>query len=200
PVTVLNDVLPVLQRLQREGKVGAFGITGLGDTAAIEKIIDSGAFATTQAVYNLLNDSAVHALPAGYPAQNYRQLLLRMQGLGMGALGIRALAGGALSGSEARHPLALAAVPPLGSGSSFAADVARAQRLQALVAEGHAGSLVEAAIRFCTGKPALACTLLGLSSLEQLEVAAAAAEKGALSRAALARVAELQSGFIGEAR
>lgn len=200
PATVLNDVLPVFERLRREGKVGAFGITGLGDTAAIEKVIDSGAFATAQVVVNLLNDSAARALPADYPAQDYRQLLPRMQVQGMGALGIRALAGGALSGSDARHPLALATVPPLGSGGTFATDVARAQRLQALVAEGHAGSLVEAAIRFCTGNPALASTMLGLSSLEQLETAAAAAEKGALSPAALARVAALQSGFVGEAR
>lgn len=200
PATVLNDVVPVFQQLQREGKVGAIGFTALGETAAIEALVDSGAFATAQVVCNLLNDSAVRALPANYPAQDYRRIVTRMQSKGMGALCIRAMAGGALSGTTDRHPLGLADVPPLGSGASYAADVARAQRLQALVDEGHAASLVEAAVRFCTGNSAFASTVLGLSSLEQLETAAAATESGTLSPDALERLGSLQAAFVGEAR
>jgi L-galactose dehydrogenase/L-glyceraldehyde 3-phosphate reductase len=200
PVTVINEVVPVFERLKREGKVRAYGFTGLGDAAAAAAIIDSGAMATVQLVYNLLNDSAARAMPPGYPGQDYGRLLARAQARGVGALGIRAMAGGALSGTDARHPLALASVPPLGSGASYAADVMRARRLQPLVDEGHAGSLVEAAIRFATGNTAIASTMLGLSSLEQLETAAAAVNKGPLSAAAMARVAALQAGFVGEPR
>lgn len=200
PATVLNEVLPVFERLKREGKVRAFGFTGLGETAAAAKIIDSGAMATVQVMHNLLNDSVARAMAAGYPGQDYGRLLARTQANGTGALGIRALAGGALSGTPERHPIALESVPPLGSGASYAADVLRAQRLRPLVDEGHAGSLVEAAIRFCTGNPSITSTMLGLSSLEQLEAAAAATNKGALSPVALARVAELQASFIGESR
>lgn len=200
PATVLNDVVPVFQQLQHEGKVRAIGFTALGETAAIEALIDSGAFATAQVVCNLLNDSAVRTLPANYPAQDYRRIVARMQARGMGALCIRAMAGGALSGTTERHPLGLANVPPLGSGASYEADVARAQRLQALVDEGHAASLVEAAVRFCTGNAAFATTVLGLSSLDQLEAAAAATESGTLTPAALSRLASLQSAFVGEPR
>ena len=41
----------------------------------------------------------------------------------MGTIGIRVLAGGALSGREERHPLGMQAVEPIGSGSSYKADV-----------------------------------------------------------------------------
>ena len=81
PAIVLNDVLPVFERLRQAGKVRAFGITGLGETAAIAEIVDSGSMATAQVMYNLLNDSAGRAMPSGYPAQDYRQLLLRLQQL-----------------------------------------------------------------------------------------------------------------------
>lgn len=200
PATVFEHVVPVFQDLQRAGKVRAIGFTALGDTTAIEALVDSGAFATAQVVCNLLNDSAVRTLPANYPAQDYHRIVARMQDKGMGALCIRAMAGGALSGTTDRHPLGLADVPPLGSGASYAADVARAQRLQALVDEGHAASLVEAAVRFCTGSGAFATTVLGLSSLDQLETAAAATEAGSLSTDALKRLASLQAAFVGEAR
>src|SRR5262249_40895889 len=56
-----------------------------------------------------------------------------------------------------------------------------------LVDEGHAGSLVEAALRFPLGFDAVSTVLLGYSSQEQLETAASAVAKGPLSPTALAR-------------
>ena len=56
------------------------------------------------------------------------------------------------------------------------------------------------ALRFAIANPALSTTLVGLANLEQLEAAASAVEKGPLSAAALARLAALQTGFVGEAR
>jgi hypothetical protein len=58
----------------------------------------------------------------------------------MGTIIIRALAGGALAGTEARHPLAMQAVDPIGSAPDFAADVARARRSRPLVREGVAAA------------------------------------------------------------
>jgi monoamine oxidase len=57
----------------------------------------------------------------------------------MGTIIIRALAGGALAGTEERHPLAMQAVDPIGSAPNFAADVARARALEPLVREGTIG-------------------------------------------------------------
>jgi L-galactose dehydrogenase/L-glyceraldehyde 3-phosphate reductase len=119
---------------------------------------------------------------------------------GMGTVGIRVLAGGALSGSSWRHALAMPVVDPIGSGADYAADVERAQRLEPIVREGHAGSLAEMALRFAIANPALSTTLVGIANLEQFEAAASAVAKGPLSAAALARLAELQRSFVGEAR
>ena len=57
-----------------------------------------------------------------------------------------------------------------------------------LVEEGHAASLVEAALRFPLSSAAVSTVLLGYSSLEHLEAAAAAVGKGPLSPEALARL------------
>jgi aryl-alcohol dehydrogenase-like predicted oxidoreductase len=76
-------------------------------------------------------------------------------------------------------------VAPIASGPDYASDVARARALQPLVAQGHAGSLVEAALRFAITGDALSTVLIGCSDLAQLEQAAAAVEKGPLSPAAL---------------
>ena len=109
----------------------------------------------------------------------------------MGTIAIRVLAAGALSGSDARHPIAVPQVAPIASGPDYATDVRRAARLRALVDAGHADSLVEAAIRFALSREAISTVLVGYSSLEQIELAAASAAKGPLSAAALAHLEEL---------
>jgi aryl-alcohol dehydrogenase-like predicted oxidoreductase len=150
--------------------------------------------------YNLLNPSAGKKLPENYPAQDYGCLLARADTAGVGVIGIRALAGGALSGTEARHPLGSPPPEPIGSGASYAADVRRAALLLPLVEEGFAENLPEAALRFVMSHPGIATTLVGLSSLEHLEAALGAADRGPLPAAGLARAAVLQENFTGEAR
>jgi L-galactose dehydrogenase/L-glyceraldehyde 3-phosphate reductase len=198
--TVLQEVTPAFERLCRHGKARFCGITALGDTAAIHKVIEWRRFDTVQVVYNLLNPSASGPVPPGFPAQDYAGLLARAQDGAMGALAIRVLAGGALGAEGSRHPLAKSAVDPMGSGSSFAADVRRARRLEALVREGYVDSLAEAAVRFAVSCRAVSSVIVGFSSVEQLEAAAGAAGKGPLEAAALARLSELQRKFIGEPR
>ena len=106
----------------------------------------------------------------------------------MGVVVIRVLAAGALSGELTRHPIAVPAVDPIASGPDYATDVGRARALRVLVDEGHATSLVEAALRFPLGSDAVSTVLLGYSSLEHLEGAAAAVAKGPLSAEAVTRV------------
>ncbi len=197
---LLNDALPAFERLRKEGKTRHIGITALGDTPLLLEVADSGAFDVAQICFNALNPTAGEMLPAGYPAQDYQGLMQRAHKAGMGTVGIRVMAGGALSGSASRHPLAMPVVEPIGSGADYAADVRRAQRLEPLVREGHAGSLAELAMRFAIANPALSTTLVGIANLEQFEAAVSAVLKGPLSAAALARLKELQRTFVGEAR
>jgi L-galactose dehydrogenase/L-glyceraldehyde 3-phosphate reductase len=140
------------------------------------------------------------AIPAGYPAQDYGRLLDHTTAAGVGTIGIRALAGGALSGAAERHPIASPAPEPIGSAMSYDDDLGRARRLAPLVAEGYAANLAAAATRFVISTPAISTVLVGMATLAEFESALAAIEQGPLPAPALARLAELQRGFVGEAR
>jgi L-galactose dehydrogenase/L-glyceraldehyde 3-phosphate reductase len=185
---VLERILPAFEALRRAGKVGFVGMTAIGDTPAIHRVLDAGAVDSAQVCFNLLNPSAGVVVPPGFPGQDFDRLLARTRAQGMGVVVIRVLAAGALSGELTRHPIAVPTVEPIASGPDYATDVGRAQALRILVDEGHAASLVEAALRFPLGSDAVSTVLLGYSSLEHLEAAAASVAKGPLSPAALARL------------
>src|ERR1700675_198240 len=102
---VLGDVVPAFERLRAQGKIRFLGMTAVGDTAALNKVIDAGAFDSAQVVYNMLNPSAAEELPQNYPAQDYGKLFDHTRAAGVGVVGIRVLAGGALSGSAERPPI-----------------------------------------------------------------------------------------------
>jgi L-galactose dehydrogenase/L-glyceraldehyde 3-phosphate reductase len=147
-----------------------------------------------------LNPSPAAAVPAGYPAQDYGNLLGHAQAADMGIIVIRVLAGGAISGTEERHPLNSPPPAPIGSGADYRTDVERARRFSPLVGEGYADSLVEASIRYVIAQQAVSTVLIGLATLEELEYAARSIEKGPLSQAALDRVAEIQRSLVGQPR
>ena len=197
---VLDEVVPAFERLRQQGKTRFLGLTAVGDTAALHQVIDARAFDSAQVVYNMLNPSAAAALPANYPAQDYGRLFDHTRAAGVGVVGIRVLAGGALSGSAERHPIASPPPEPIGSAMSYDADVARAGRLKPLVEEGFAASLTEVATRFALSHPAMGTVLVGMATPQQFEDALAAVEKGPLPQAALERLSVLQQEFVGESR
>ena len=197
---VLGEVVPAFEKLRAAGKTRFLGITAVGDTEALHQVIDAQAFDSAQVSYNMLNPSAAEPLPAGYPAQDYLRLFDHTVKAGVGVVGIRVLAGGALSGSAARHPIASPPPEPIGSALSYGTDLERARRLAPLVSEGFAGSLPEAATRFAISHPAMGTILVGMATVEEFEAALAAVRKGPLPAAALQRLADLRAGFVGEQR
>ena len=197
---VLEEVVPAFERLREAGKTRFLGLTAIGDTRALHRVIDAGGFDSAQVVYNMLNPSAAQPLPENYPAQDYGRLFDHTKAAGTGVIGIRVLAGGALSGSAERHPIASPPPEPIGSAMSYDADIARARRLMPLVTEGFAASLTEAATRFAIGHPAVGTILVGMATPQQFEDALAAVEKGPLPPAALERLKTLRQGFAGEPR
>jgi aryl-alcohol dehydrogenase-like predicted oxidoreductase len=197
---VLDEIVPTFERLRQQGKTRFLGLTAVGDTAALHQVIDAGAFDSAQVVYNMLNPSAARELPKNYPAQDYRQLFEHTRQAGVGVIGIRVLAGGALSGSTDRHPIASPPPEPIGSAMSYEADVARALRLMPLVREGFAASLTEAATRFAISHSAIGTILVGTATPHQFEDALAAVAKGPLPPAALERLSTLLQMFSGETR
>jgi aryl-alcohol dehydrogenase-like predicted oxidoreductase len=181
PEQILNEAVPALERARAAGKFRFFGITGLGDAAALRHVLDVGGFATAQIPYNLLNPSGI--APARPDAPDLGGIIRHAAARDVGVMAIRILAGGALSGTAARSPLGVAKVEPIASGASYAADVAAAQRFRPLIAAGHAADLVELALRFVIGAPEIATNIIGTSSLEELDHAVAAVAKGALPAA-----------------
>jgi aryl-alcohol dehydrogenase-like predicted oxidoreductase len=181
-------VLRAFETLERQGKVRFWGITGLGETELLHQALAAGGFHTVQTVYNLLNPSAGRPAPSGFPYQDYRRLIDGAAGQQMGVIAIRVLAGGALSGTPDRHPVAARSVAPIATERDYAADVAQARRFAFLVEDGTVKSLVEAAIRFVISKPEVSTALVGVSSLEQLDHAVECANRGPLPAEALGRL------------
>jgi len=184
----LDEVVPALQKLVKAGKTRFIGFSGVGETPALLKAVESKAFDTMQVVYNALNPSAGGPMPHGAPGQDYGRVLERTKANDMGTIVIRALAGGALAGTVDRHPLAMQVVDPIGSAPDFAGDVARAKALEPLIRQGVAGSLTELAQRFVIANPAVTTMLVGYSTLDQLEQAVAAVNKGPLPAESLKRL------------
>jgi aryl-alcohol dehydrogenase-like predicted oxidoreductase len=192
---VLDGVVPTFDRLREEGKIRFLGFTAIGETRSLHEVVDAQVFDVAQVTYNMLNSSAAESLPPGYPAQDYDRLFDHTERAGVGVVGIRVLAGGALSGSPARHPIASPPPAPIGSAETYEADLARAREFSPLVEEGFASSLSEAAIRFSASHEAIGTILVGMATVDEFERALAAVERGPLPSGGLARIAELQRGF-----
>lgn len=179
PAMVEADVLPAFAKLREQGKAQHFGFTAIGDADALRAVMSAKSLASAQLPYNLLN---------GAPGGEAARLMEVAAAHDIGVIGIRTLAGGALSGSEARGPLGTPLVQPIGSGRSYADDVAASQRFRVLVEAGHASDLIEAALRFAIGSTHMATAMVGLGSIPELDHAIAAAARGPLPAEALALI------------
>ena len=94
--TVLDEVVPAFERLRAQGKFRFFGITATARPPPCTASSTRAPSTPAQVSYNLLNPSPGAAVPAGYPAQDYGNLLGHMQAADMGVINIRVLAAGAL--------------------------------------------------------------------------------------------------------
>ena len=192
---VIDEVVPALAALRQAGKLRFAGITALGDTGAVHQVVDAGVIDTAQVCLNLLNPSAAVAVPAGFPAQDFGRLLDHARAHGVGAINIRVLAAGALSGTTLRHAIAMPEVAPIASGPDYAADVELARRLHPVVDKGYAEDLMEASIRFALASDTISTVLVGYSTLEHLERAISVVERGPLPAPALALLEQLWAGL-----
>jgi aryl-alcohol dehydrogenase-like predicted oxidoreductase len=168
-----RGVVAALEDLRREGLVRAIGFSGIGEPAAVVKILEAGAFDTVQVYVNLLNPSAAMRVPPGFRYIDYARVIDLATARGTGVIAIRVLAGGALSESELRAP---------GTGSwgrrawgELVGDHDRAEKLLALRRPGE--DLSQAAIRFTLAQPRIDAALVGFWSAT--DVAAALAVEAA---------------------
>ena len=184
----LETVIGVFDGLLQQGKVRFWGITALGGTDALRAAVATGGFQSIQVPYNLLNPTAGTTASEDFPFQDYGRIIDQAAQREMGVIAIRILAGGALSGTTERNPVASTRVNPIASEEVYGDDVARARRYSFLVEEGTVSNLVEAAVRFVVSNAKVSTALLGISSLDQLEQAVKYVERGPLPVETLAKI------------
>ena len=197
PEEVLGEVVDALRVLRDQGKVRLWGMTAVGETPALHRVIDSATLNCVQSVYNLVNPSAGSDVPPGFDMPDYGNLIERASDNGMGVLVIRVLAAGALTGETTRHPVAVPAVDPIGSGRDYGQDQDRSDAFRFLLQEGYVDSLVEASLRFALANTGVSSVLVGYSSLEHLEQAVEFAARGPLPPEAMDRLPDVWARFTG---
>ena len=192
---VLEEIVPTFEKLRDEGKTRYIGFTAKGSTEALHRLVGTEKFDSAQIFYNMVVPSAGRIVPKGYPGQDYDELLTVAERKGVGSIGVRVLAGGALTGSEVRHPLSNQKVTPIGSGRTYAEDIAWSLKFQPLIEAGHAENLPELAVRYVISNPKLSTVEIGIATIEELQKATAAVNKGPLSAEVLAQIVNIQNGF-----
>ncbi len=188
-----GGVLESFDRQRSEGKVRflAFCSSG-GDPTANRQIIEHGGFHCVQLSYSLLEPTEGRLPPPGYCGPDYGQTVNVAHEHGMGVVVIRVLAGGALSGAPVPHPLNTGSAVA----RTYAAGARRAQALRFLERPGEQ-TMAQAAIRFALAGPEISTVLVGFSSADQVEEAAAASGRGPLSAAELARIESVYATDFG---
>lgn len=179
-----GPIFDALDAVRQAGLARFIGFTGLGETAAVLEVVESGVYDAMQTYFNAVNPSSAVAVGAGLGGQDLGQMMLRAAEKGTGIVAIRVLAAGALTGaaSNERGALAGSAGGAIIRGGDYDADLERARRLVP-IAEEAGIALGELAVRFAISCPSVSTALVGMSSLDQFEQAAQAALHGELAPA-----------------
>jgi L-galactose dehydrogenase/L-glyceraldehyde 3-phosphate reductase len=186
-----SGVADCFDMLREQGKTRFIGFTGLGETAALHGVIESGRFDVVQAYFNVLNPSAGHTVPDQFEGQNFKQLINKAGEFGVGVAAIRVMAAGAVGGEESRKGYAS---PSVGGGmvigGDYEKDIDRSSRLGFLV-QGEIKSLPQAALRFVLMHSGVSTALVGFSNIKQIEDALEASDFSPLSQSQIDKRKEL---------
>ena len=155
-----GGVVAAFRSLLDDGLVGSVGFTAFGgERSAIDEMISCGLFTSMNASFNILNPSANIEVPEAFGEPDYECVIRRAHAAGLGVMAIRVLGGGVLAALEASDP--------------------RVTWLEGAARESGC-SVEELAIRFVLSTEGVHTAILGLSEVEHVRVATAAAERGPL--------------------
>jgi D-threo-aldose 1-dehydrogenase len=188
-----GGVADVLDRLREQGLTRFTGITAIGETGAVRKVIAGGRFDSAQVYYNMLNPSAGQDMPPAWRGQDFRGLIATCKKHGVAVMNIRVLAAGVLA-SDVRHGREAVIMPE----ADLPSEERRARAVVERLGERY-GTRAQSAIRFALANPDISCVVVGLAELGHLEEARAAAEMGPLPDDALAALREVYASGFGEA-
>lgn len=178
PRSLLVDyVLPAFQRLESDGRIGAWAITGIGiPSAVLETIHADPRPAAVQAIANLLDSPG--AIKRYDEAAMPRDIIAAAHRRGMGVMGIRAVQAGALTSGFDRE---------LPEDHPDAADYRRATPFRSLAAEV-GESPASLAHRYALTMEGVSTVVLGVKNREELNECVAAEAKGPLAPELVARI------------
>jgi aryl-alcohol dehydrogenase-like predicted oxidoreductase len=170
-------VVPAFERLESEGLIGAWGITGIGvPSAIIETLGDTPAPAAAQCVTNLLDSPGGMARYDEAPRP--RDIIAAAKAAGTGVMGIRAVQAGALTSNFDRD---------LPGDHPEMRDYLRAAPFRAIAAEvGKSPAFL--AHQYALSMAGVDTVVLGVKNREELRECLAAEEAGPMDRALASRI------------
>ena len=164
-------VLRAFDELRRDGLVEHFGLTGIGSPASMKQVVASGAFATMQVPYHLLNRTAGCDEPPPDGETDFGNVIDACAQQGMGVFAIRVLAGGALADND---PSAHTYKTPFFPLDLYQRDRRRAVGLKAAL--GPERRLPVEAVRFALAHPQISSAIIGFGAVREIDEALAALE------------------------
>jgi aryl-alcohol dehydrogenase-like predicted oxidoreductase len=168
-----------MNRLVKEGSVRFLGITAWdGHPKVVQELLARGVFHTAQILYNLLNRTADTPPPPDFDDIDQGLTLPVAKHHGIGVIGIRSHAAGALADRLDR---------PVKADSTVARDFARSRSLP-LPGRGPYRTLSQVALRFCLDHPDIATVVPGAKSVAELEEAVACVDLPPLAAGYLAEL------------
>jgi aryl-alcohol dehydrogenase-like predicted oxidoreductase len=175
--TYVEEVVPAMQGLKAAGRIGAWGITGVGVPETIlEAVAHAPAPDVVQAVANLMDSAGGmrRYAEAGRP----REIIAAAKAHGAGVMGIRAVQAGALTASIDRD---------LREDHPETADFVRAAPFRALCAEiGEDPAVI--AHRYALGMSGVDTVILGVKNRPELAQCLEAEAQGPLADELVGRI------------
>ena len=158
---VLGPVLDAYREMQHQGKTSYIGLSAMDHhVPTMHRLISSGEYDTVLAYYNLLNVTGMEPPPEGAEIFDNGQIIPMARHQGMGIIGIRSHAAGALTPALDRAPAPGDAL--------MAADLRKASMLDFLL-EGPIETLSQAAMVFSLMNRDIDTTVPGVKNVAEAE-------------------------------
>jgi aryl-alcohol dehydrogenase-like predicted oxidoreductase len=197
PVQVIENVLPAFREIRAAGKAAHFGLAcEAAETSAVRTVLATGEISMINAWFNITNPSASTPIGGLPERERYDGLFAAAEAAQAGVVVIRPLAGGALTGPILQH--SHAGRHDLSRGylrdqpQVFEPEIERGRRF-AFLHRPPEQTISEAAYRFILSDPRVTSLVGGFSEPAHLEEAARAVDRGPLSPADTAKIAEVYS-------
>ena len=173
----VEQVIPAMEALRASGRIGAWGITGVGVPASIEQALRAPRRpAYVQALTNLLDSAG--GMRRFVEGAQPRNIIATANASGVAVMGIRAVQAGALTAQIDR---------PLSANNPDALDYTRAAPFRAWCAQqGEDPAVI--AHRYALSMPGVATVVLGVKNRAELQQCLDAQARGPLAASIIAQI------------